>query len=187
MFGQSHKVLDLAVVESADQDHVTLQIRKSGLLRRFQSCQHVAEKAPAGNVGKTVGAKGIQTDVQAAYARFLQRCGQLRQAAAVGGHAQLLKAGDGGKASANLQNPVSYQRFSACKANFFHAAVYRGPSDLHALFHGKNVAMGAFFHARFRHTVTAAVIAQVCHRKPQISNCPATAIRHRHLRDTQLR
>ncbi|MPN33758.1 hypothetical protein SDC9_181249 [bioreactor metagenome] len=134
---------------------------------------------------ETLGAKTVHTDVQAIHARIPQRRGLLRQEASVGGHTQLLQPVNRRQAPADVQNPSAHQRLAAGETNFFHAAAHCRPSNFHALLHRQNIPVRTLVNALLRHAVAAAVIAQICYRQPQISDCAAAAVGHKRLRDTE--
>ena len=70
--GEVYKIVDLVVIEAADEDRVQLQIVKARCLRRFNAGQRIREMTKPGHLRKPVRPQRIQADVQPVQPGFPQ-------------------------------------------------------------------------------------------------------------------
>ena len=176
--GQIQKISDLVIVDAAHQYCVQLQMPEPGVLRRPDAGEDLFQGPPAGDLPEPLRLQGVQTDVQPVHPGVPQGLCQLRQQATVGGETQFLQFRDGPQGPADVQNPPAHQWLAAGDTDLPHATAYRRPGDLPALLHREDGPVRSFFHALLRHTIPAAVVAEVRNAEPQIIDCPAILIDH---------
>ena len=145
------------------------------------------EKIKAGTMKKgdvlaVAQVAGIQAAVQPVQTGLPQGSSQLREQGAVGGKTQLLKARDGPQLAAQLHDPPADQRLSASEANFLDTQPNCRPGDVRQLLQGEDVPVVPLGHALRRHTVAAAVIAEIRDAQPQVIDCTSAPIQHGALR-----
>ena len=77
-------VIDFVVIHTTHRDHVDLNRRETGIRGGRKPGQDFVENIPAADRGDAIGAKRVQTDVDAPHTGRFQRCRECMQSGRIG-------------------------------------------------------------------------------------------------------
>ena len=144
----------------------------------MQSVHSLIQGADTGDMGIFYRIQGIQTEIEPLYTCRLQRLSQLGKQGAIGSDANLLDAFHSGGLFADGEDVLLHQRFPAGDAQL--GNVQRS-SHFHCLQHfffRQHRFVGLFANTILRHAVTAAQIAFIRYREPQIMDLSTVTVNH---------
>ena len=178
VLGQARDGGDLAVVHAPDGDAVDFHAVKAQFQGPVDAGAGVGKAVGAGDAGKGLRRKGIQTEIDAVDARRLQCPGHGREEDAVGGQIDLLDAGHGVEGGDEVRQSVAHQRLAAGEPQAAHPQGGENTHQGRDLLIAEDVTVGHPADALLGHAVYAAQIAPVGDGNAQIIDGPSELVFH---------
>ena len=156
------EILDLVLVDAAQGHGVDLDPEAGGA-GRVDARHHLAEPAPARDLGELVGIARVEGDVHPAHARGVEPLRMARQLAAVGGERELVERAASQVAAQALEeadDALAHERLAAGDAELAHAQPHEGAAQAIQLLQRQQLRLGQEAHV-LRHAIDAAEVAAI--------------------------
>ncbi len=176
---KSGKVGNFIGIDAKERDHVDLQRCQPGRFRRFDASEDLLQTFAAGDGEKTLGAQGVETDIDAAETGGLQRVGVFSQKEAVGCEDDFRRSRQSGESTDEVNNTPAHQWLPAGDTNLRNTETDGSGGNSKKLFVAENFLVTQRRNPLLGHAIATAQIAAVGNREAQIINGTAVGIYHR--------